>query len=222
MARQTDRNLGFAEKNLKIERGLIVVDRETKTTNMAGVFAGGDVTSGPTSVIQAIAAGRKAATSIDTYLSGKRPKATPRPRVNLGDFIEADTSCYTKCDRAHTCSSSMGNSLDCEDHCTLDESAVQSEVQRCLNCACVAVNASDLAPALVALGAKIRTTKQVLAAADFFSMSPNLEQDEIVKEIEIPPCSQKFTELYKFRIRNSIDFPIVSLAPYWTQTMESL
>ncbi|MEK6624172.1 MAG: FAD binding domain-containing protein, partial [Bdellovibrionota bacterium] len=128
-------------------------------------------------------------------------------------FIEADTSCYTKCDRAHTCSSSMGNSLDCEDHCTLDESAVQSEVQRCLNCACVAVNASDLAPALVALGAKIRTTKQVLAAADFFSMSPNLEQDEIVKEIEIPSHAHKNSQSYhKFRIRNSIDFPIVSLA----------
>ncbi|MEK6624437.1 MAG: FAD-dependent oxidoreductase, partial [Bdellovibrionota bacterium] len=101
-------DLGFAEKNLKIERGLIVVDRETKTTNMAGVFAGGDVTSGPTSVIQAIAAGRKAAASIDTYLIGKRPKATPRPRVNLGEFIEADQSCYSRCDRAYTCSSNMG------------------------------------------------------------------------------------------------------------------
>ena len=101
----------------------------------------------------------------------------------------------------------MGNSLDCEDHCTLDESAVQSEVQRCLNCACVAVNASDLAPALVALGAKIRTTKQVLAAADFFSMSPNLEQDEIVKEIEIPAM---FTKIHRAITNSEFEIPLIS------------
>ncbi|HAZ12365.1 MAG: hypothetical protein A2X86_03925 [Bdellovibrionales bacterium GWA2_49_15] len=206
-------DLDFADKTLKTDRGLIVVDPVTKATNMAGIFAGGDVTSGPTSVIQAIAAGRKAAASIDTFLSGKKPKIVPIPRVNLGDFIEADTSCYSKCDRAATCTSGPSKSLDCEDHCTWDAGVIQSEVQRCMNCACVAVNASDLAPALVALDAKIRTTKQVISAADFFAMSPNLDQDEIVKEIEIPKQKKPAKQSYlKFRVRNSIDFPIVSLA----------
>jgi formate dehydrogenase major subunit len=40
-------------------------------TNTPGVFAGGDVVTGPASVIEAIAAGKKAAVAIDCYLSGR-------------------------------------------------------------------------------------------------------------------------------------------------------
>ena len=40
-------------------------------TNRQGVFSGGDCASGPASVIEAIAAGRRAAESIDRYLGGK-------------------------------------------------------------------------------------------------------------------------------------------------------
>lgn len=50
--------------------GTVKVDPDTLATNKAGVFAGGDATSGPATVIQAIAAGRRAAVSIDKYLSG--------------------------------------------------------------------------------------------------------------------------------------------------------
>ena len=42
-------------------------------TNVAGVFAGGDVASGPATVIEAIASGRQAAFAIDRYLRGKDP-----------------------------------------------------------------------------------------------------------------------------------------------------
>ena len=51
--------------------GTIVVDPETLATDVDGVFAGGDVVSGPASVIEAIAIGRQAAVSIDKYLGGK-------------------------------------------------------------------------------------------------------------------------------------------------------
>ena len=39
-------------------------------TGEKGVFAGGDVVSGPASIIGAIAHGRKAASAIDRYLGG--------------------------------------------------------------------------------------------------------------------------------------------------------
>lgn len=52
------------------EQGLIQVDPETLATKREGVFAGGDVVSGPASIIEAIAQGRKAASSIDRYLGG--------------------------------------------------------------------------------------------------------------------------------------------------------
>jgi 2,4-dienoyl-CoA reductase-like NADH-dependent reductase (Old Yellow Enzyme family) len=41
------------------------------TTGVKGIFAGGDMVNGPTSVIQAIASGRKAAMVIDKYLCGE-------------------------------------------------------------------------------------------------------------------------------------------------------
>ncbi len=57
---------------LVVERGgRIKVDPETLATPRKGVYAGGDVVTGPASVIEAIAAGRQAATSIDKYLGGK-------------------------------------------------------------------------------------------------------------------------------------------------------
>jgi len=46
------------------------VDPETLQTNIDGVFAGGDVVSGPADVIASITAGRLAASSIDQYLGG--------------------------------------------------------------------------------------------------------------------------------------------------------
>ncbi len=48
----------------------IQVDPDTLATAREGIFAGGDAVSGPASVIEAIAAGRQAAISIDKYLGG--------------------------------------------------------------------------------------------------------------------------------------------------------
>jgi len=57
---------------LSLGRGnTIEVDPDTLATSKEGVFAGGDVVSGPASVIEAIAAGRQAAVSIDRYLGGR-------------------------------------------------------------------------------------------------------------------------------------------------------
>ena len=51
--------------------GRLHVDAETLCTNRPGVFAGGDLVTGPNTVVDAIAAGRKAAEVIDRYLRGK-------------------------------------------------------------------------------------------------------------------------------------------------------
>ena len=50
--------------------GTIKVDQFTLKTDGQGIFAGGDVVTGAASVIDAIAAGRRAARSIDNYLKG--------------------------------------------------------------------------------------------------------------------------------------------------------
>ncbi len=50
----------------------LVVDPDTFQTNVSGIFAGGDFVTGPRDVIRVIADGRKAAISIDVYLSGDK------------------------------------------------------------------------------------------------------------------------------------------------------
>ncbi len=50
----------------------IAADPRTLATGRKGVFAGGDVVSGPKTIIDAVAAGRRAAGAIHEYLSGAR------------------------------------------------------------------------------------------------------------------------------------------------------
>ena len=72
----------------------IAADRHTLGTGRAGVFAGGDVVSGPKTIIDAVAAGRRAAASIHEYLSGSsngeaeifatvRYRTPPEPRLTV-------------------------------------------------------------------------------------------------------------------------------------------
>jgi NADH-quinone oxidoreductase subunit F len=66
-------DMSFLSADSQLERelwGALVVDTNTLATNVPGVFAGGDFTTGPTFVIRAIASGRRAAIAIDKYLGG--------------------------------------------------------------------------------------------------------------------------------------------------------
>jgi xanthine dehydrogenase YagS FAD-binding subunit len=83
--------------------------------------------------------------------------------------------------------------------------------------ACMAVNPSDTAPALVALNAKIVTSKKTINAEEFWAVkiprSTVLDNDEIVTEVQVPgPAAGIKSAFVKFALRSSIDFPIVNCA----------
>lgn len=59
----------------------VKIDQATQLTSRQGVFAAGDVVTGPNTVIQAIAAGKKSAKIIGRYLEGK--ELTEPARLNL-------------------------------------------------------------------------------------------------------------------------------------------
>ena len=59
--------------------GTLVVDEATMMTTRKGVFAGGDIVAGASTVILAMGHGRKAAAAIDTYL---RQEAAEKPVAN--------------------------------------------------------------------------------------------------------------------------------------------
>ena len=62
----------FIKDGVKVAKGgTITADPRTLATDKPGVFAGGDAVTGPKTVIWAVAAGQRAATSIKRYLQGK-------------------------------------------------------------------------------------------------------------------------------------------------------
>ena len=69
-------DVSFLSKDSQLEmalwRGSLKVDENTLSTDIPGVFAGGDFTTGPTFVIRAIASGRRAALAIHRYLQGEK------------------------------------------------------------------------------------------------------------------------------------------------------
>ncbi|HUU44520.1 MAG TPA: NADH-ubiquinone oxidoreductase-F iron-sulfur binding region domain-containing protein [Acidobacteriota bacterium] len=70
--------------------GTLQVDADTLCTKHPGVFAGGDVVSGPNTVVDAIAAGKRAAEVIDRYVRGDELKIPPR--VTLPERYVAPTT----------------------------------------------------------------------------------------------------------------------------------
>lgn len=82
---------------------------------------------------------------------------------------------------------------------------------------CIAVHPSDMAAALIALNAEIKTTQRTIKAENFFQVDVSkttvLANDEFVTQVQIPPIPENAKSTYlKFALRNSIDFPIVSCA----------
>jgi len=65
------------------DRGTILTDIETTETSLTGVFAAGDVVSGPATIIEAIARGRRAAQAIDSYLCGTSQTELEAPSIRL-------------------------------------------------------------------------------------------------------------------------------------------
>ncbi|MFP4036300.1 MAG: FAD-dependent oxidoreductase, partial [Desulfobacteraceae bacterium] len=68
-------DVSFLSRDEQLERalwGALEVDGNTLSTNVPGIFAGGDFTTGPTNVIRAIASGRRAAIAIDRHLRGEK------------------------------------------------------------------------------------------------------------------------------------------------------
>ena len=78
----------LASMGLELDKGgRAKVDAKTLCTSRQGVFAGGDLVTGPNTVVEAIAAGKRAAEVIDNYLCGR--ELAELPKIKLPEvFIE--------------------------------------------------------------------------------------------------------------------------------------
>jgi NADPH-dependent glutamate synthase beta subunit-like oxidoreductase/NAD-dependent dihydropyrimidine dehydrogenase PreA subunit len=119
------------------EWGGLLTDSETLMTAQAGVFAGGDVATGPKSVIEGVAQGQRAAWAIDRFLRGLpaaeyvplwRSRA-PRP---VPDAIKLDLA---NRQRAHNeLADAKGPDKMREVSLGFAAETARAEAQRCLRC----------------------------------------------------------------------------------------
>jgi NADPH-dependent glutamate synthase beta subunit-like oxidoreductase/Pyruvate/2-oxoacid:ferredoxin oxidoreductase delta subunit len=115
----------------------IAVDPLTLATDMPGIFAGGDAVTGPATVIEAIAAGKRAAESIARYLRGQDLAAgrlLERPDTSgIGYYtppvVEPEA-------RARMPKLSLAERADfAEINLGFSEMEAMAEAERCLSCA---------------------------------------------------------------------------------------
>jgi NADH-quinone oxidoreductase subunit F len=117
-----------------VGRGNVIeVDPDSLATSREGVYAGGDAASGPASVIEAIAAGRQAAISIDKYLGGKGDieETLAPPEGEMEPLEEAEEQYRPKMPKVPV-EQRLGSFVQVELGYD-DKSAIQ-EAKRCLRC----------------------------------------------------------------------------------------
>ena len=208
-------DLKFAEGVVNASRGLIVANQETQATNVRGVFAGGAVARGAATVIEAIADGKRAAAATDAYLK----KAGSDKGKAVGPLLKFNPEYYKKTKKLKTSRIPVNQrTIDTEDTPGFGVDQIRTEATRCFNCSCVSVNATDTGVALEALNARVKIVgargTRTIPVAEFFGSFPNaLEEGDIVTEIQVPPVSDKARQAFvKFRLREAIDFALVSVA----------
>jgi NADH-quinone oxidoreductase subunit F len=129
----------LASMGLGIDKsGRIRVNAKTLETSLRGVFAGGDLVTGPNTVIDAVAAGKKAAESIDRYLQ-KKPLAKPATPKLPSVYIEPaqggeseDKTGARAVNPSLAPAERIKNFREVE--MALPEKAARTESRRCLRC----------------------------------------------------------------------------------------
>lgn len=127
-------DLFYLSSDVETKRNKICADHRLGKTSVDGVYAGGDVVTGPATVIEAIGAGLKAAQGIDIYLGGNgaipsdiEDIAIPAPSDDIDDIVETPRMKMKQLaieDRIGNCEVELG--FTCEE--------ALAEACRCLRC----------------------------------------------------------------------------------------
>ncbi len=129
----------LASMGLELDKsGRVHVDLRTLATSRKGVFAGGDLVTGPNTVINAIAAGKQAAAVIDRYISGRElampaeislPQVFLEPTERNGDEIEEARRVEPP-----TLDGKLRSRNFDEVELPMSEEQAKAEARRCLRC----------------------------------------------------------------------------------------
>ena len=128
----------------------VQVNEKTFETTVDGVFSGGDVVTGAATAIEAIAAGRKAAFAIDTYLNEGKARPEPQSFLSRKDVFSKITVNDLRSKDAKPkrhipmvpADTRVKSFMEVELGYTPDD--LNEETTRCLECGCVALFDCDL------------------------------------------------------------------------------
>ena len=114
----------------------LAVDPVTYATTVPGVFAGGDVVTGPATVVKAVNAGKEAAISIDRYLQGADLETGRERDWTKGVADQGRTDTVPKAPRVPMTMRPAGErKRDFREAATgFSEEEARAEACRCLNC----------------------------------------------------------------------------------------
>ena len=179
-----DKSHGFTTD----DRGFLAVDTQQQTS-VDGAFAAGDCITGPTSVVHAMASGRRGAASIHYRLSGEKldtTYVTTRPEEKDFQEIPQGLPCVKRPEMAERDAADRINDFQ-EVALGLSDVQLQAEAERCLQCgAC-----SECLQCIEACGAQaavihdqkaevITEQSGVVIVADP-AMSPHIKGEDIIR-----------------------------------------
>ena len=139
------------DKELDLSRwGTVEADEYSCSTNVEGIFAGGDCVTGPAVVIDAIGWGRKAALSIEQYLTvGAASRILDKyssRKENYGELRKSDLPPSSNAKRAHLGEADPAERITHfnEGEFSIPDHEVEEEAGRCLSCGCAASKDCEL------------------------------------------------------------------------------
>lgn len=151
IGQSTDTGFLYNDLPVRLNKwGDIDVDGFTMQSSESNVFAGGDCVTGPATVIQAVAAGRRAAMAIDEFVTRGyvRPSTEDYTcsRGTLEDLPRAEFEAIPKLERSTmpglAPAARTGSFIEVETGLT--EAQARAEAARCLRCGCAKQNHCDL------------------------------------------------------------------------------
>ncbi|MCM1129872.1 MAG: FAD-dependent oxidoreductase [Alistipes senegalensis] len=136
--------------NIKLEWGNIVADPVTLETGEPGIFSGGDIQHGASTVVAAIGSGKRAAEAIDAWLMKKEmdlPSLQPQRRGNV-PCLPSDAAFRLGNNRPHVPEKDPDSRKWTHDFIQYDwdENEAKTEASRCLRCdLCIGCGLCELA-----------------------------------------------------------------------------
>jgi NADPH-dependent glutamate synthase beta subunit-like oxidoreductase len=130
-------DLSFVPDNMKTAEGeTIQVDPVTLETNLPGIFAGGEVATNMSapSVVEAVAAGKRASVSIDRYLRGEDLKTGRHLAPSQVKKPPKEGIARMPRQKAPLCPVNLRSGNFGEVAIGYDEDMANREVQRCMTC----------------------------------------------------------------------------------------